>query len=60
MALPPADMTDETIRTLASDEWHRDGEIEIDSDAVVSRSEDGGAYVAAWVWVYTNPGDDEE
>jgi hypothetical protein len=34
----------------ARDEYQRDGEIEIDDDAVVSHSEEG-AYVAAWVWV---------
>lgn len=28
-----------------------DGEVEVDSDAVVSRGDDDGAYVAAWVWV---------
>ena len=28
-----------------------DGEVEIDDGAIVSRSSDGGAYVAAWVWV---------
>lgn len=38
---------------LASDEHHRDGEIEIDeTQTVVSESDDGGAYVMAWVWVY--------
>lgn len=30
---------------------HRDGELEIDDDAVVSFSVKG-SYVAAWVWVY--------
>ena len=35
----------------AKELWHRDGECEIDSDAVVSVSDDGGAYVQAWVWV---------
>jgi hypothetical protein len=34
----------------AKDEWHRDGEVEIDDDAIVSESEEG-AYVQAWVWV---------
>ena len=29
-----------------------DGETEIDEGATVSRSEDGGAYVQSWVWVY--------
>lgn len=34
--------------------YQRDGEIEIDDGAKISRSEtneDKGAYVAAWVWV---------
>jgi hypothetical protein len=30
--------------------WHKDGECEIDDDAVVSTSKEG-AYVQAWVWV---------
>lgn len=42
---------DEWIR-LAREEWQEDGSIEIDDDAVVSISSDGGAYVQAWVWVY--------
>lgn len=29
----------------------RDGELEVDDNAIVSVSEDGGAYVMAWVWV---------
>ena len=28
------------------------GEVEIDCDAKISASSDGGAYVQAWVWVY--------
>lgn len=31
-----------------------DGELEIDDNAKVSMSPDGGAYVEAWVWVYTS------
>ena len=31
--------------------WYEDGEIEIDEGATVSVSDDGGAYVQAWVWV---------
>lgn len=30
---------------------HSDGEIEIDDNALVSRGEDAGCYVQAWVWV---------
>ena len=29
----------------------RDGEIEIDPGAVVSKGEDAGAYVMAWLWI---------
>lgn len=28
-----------------------EGEIEVDSTAVISESDDGGAYVMAWLWV---------
>lgn len=35
---------------LAKDRWHRDGEIEIGDEEIVSMS-DNGAYVLAWVWV---------
>lgn len=36
----------------AQKEYGREGECEIDDDACVSQSDDGGAYVQAWVWVY--------
>lgn len=39
----------DAIRALANDQ-HACEEIVIDSDAVVSESNDNGAYVAAWVW----------
>ena len=29
----------------------REGELEVDPDAVVSFSDDGGAYVMSWQWV---------
>ncbi len=35
----------------AKAEWQDEGECEIDADAVVSVSDDQGAYVEAWVWV---------
>lgn len=38
-------------RKIAINDLQKDGELEIDPDAVVSISEDGGAYVQAWVWV---------
>lgn len=37
--------------STARAQYNRDGEVEIDDNAVVSRGDDGGAYVAAWVWV---------
>lgn len=37
-------------RTAARFHHHRGGELEVDDGAAVSLS-DGGAYVAAWVWV---------
>ena len=40
------------FRHLARDQWHEEGECEIDDMAEVSPAEDGsGAYVQAWVWV---------
>lgn len=41
----------ETYRRKAFDQYHSDGEIEIDSDVVLSPGEDDGLYVSAWVWV---------
>ncbi len=36
----------------AREQWHRDGEVEIDDPGViVSAGADAGAYVLAWVWV---------
>lgn len=31
----------------------REGELEIDDNAIISRGSDGGAYVQAWVWIDT-------
>ena len=45
------DSPDEEFRRKAEALHGRDGVIEIDSDAVVSRGSDDGAYVQAWVWV---------
>ena len=42
---------DAAYRTAAKKQWERDGELEIDDNAVVSIGDDPGAYVAAWVWV---------
>ena len=38
------------IRALATHQWHKDGEIEIDDGAPISEGDDNGAYVQAWVW----------
>ena len=45
-------MTDEEFRAEAKKQYEVEGECEIDDDAVVSRGDDNGAYVQAWVWVY--------
>lgn len=50
------------FRERASD-LSEEGHIEVDDDAVVSLSEDGGAYVQAWLWVEDEDGvltDEEE
>lgn len=44
------DMND-SWRSAAEGQHGCDGEVEIDHDAIVSISEDGGAYVQAWVYV---------
>jgi len=35
----------------AAKKFQKDGEIEIDRDAIVSKGADAGAYVMAWMWV---------
>ena len=42
----------EQFREIAKKTHAREGTLEIDEGAAVSFSDDGGAYVAAWVWVY--------
>jgi hypothetical protein len=44
-------MTDDEFRSAARNQYGSEGEIEIDANATVSRGEDNGAYVQAWVWV---------
>ncbi len=48
-----ADMeqTDKQYIEAARRQYEKEGEIEVDETAVVSRGEDEGAYVQAWVWV---------
>lgn len=45
------DANDARVIEAACDIHAIDGEVEVDGNAVVSYSSDGGAYVAAWVWV---------
>jgi hypothetical protein len=55
--MPKKDPTDKQYIEAAFKKYHRDGEIEIDKDCTrlpksrVSRGDDPGAYVMAWVWV---------
>lgn len=44
----------------AAREHQREGTLEIDDGAVVSRGSDPGAYVQAWVWVEDPAGDASE
>lgn len=49
------DLKDENAvkyREQAHKEHNKDGECEVDTNGIVSVSDDGGAYVMAWVWVY--------
>ena len=39
------------IIDLAKEQYHREGECEIEDSAIVSEGSDNGAYVQAWVWV---------
>lgn len=45
-------LTDEQYRQAAIKKHGSEGEVEIDADAIVSRGDDPGSYVQAWVWVY--------
>lgn len=40
------------VRERARELVGEDGELEIDEDAAVSWSSDGGAYIQGWVWIY--------
>ena len=43
--------SDDDIQDRARELFSIDGEIEIDIDADISRGDEDGAYVQAWVWV---------
>ncbi|MEQ1843968.1 MAG: hypothetical protein ABL983_00140 [Nitrospira sp.] len=49
--IAPGDLTDEAYIEAARREYQREGAIEIDDHAKISRGDDDGAYVAAWVGV---------
>jgi hypothetical protein len=51
IAEAPPDPDDARYIKAARAQYHKDGEIEIDDGALVSRGDDPGAYVQAWVWV---------
>ena len=53
-------LTDDQYRDAAKRMYHEEGKTEIDDGATVSVSEDGGAYVQAWVWVYDSDVTGEE
>ena len=42
------------IIDMARDQHGREGEVEIDDNAILSEGEDNGTYVQAWVWVDFN------
>ncbi len=47
---------DDWYRERAKELYSVDGKVEVDSNARISRGDDHGAYVEAWVWV---PDDDD-
>lgn len=51
---------DEWYRAKAERTLHRDGTLEFDDNAVVSRGADHGAYVQCWAWVEDDPEAEDE
>lgn len=45
------EVCESNYRYSAKQDWHEEGRIEVDDNAQVNISEDGGAYVQAWVWM---------
>lgn len=43
--------SDKWFRVRAKEMYYQEGKIEVDSNARISRGDDEGAYVEAWVWV---------
>lgn len=54
------ELDDEEAIKAAKDQYHRDGECEVDDNAQTSRGGDHGCYVQAWVWVYWPEAEVEE
>jgi len=54
------DDNDKAFVGLAREQWHTDGEIEIDDNAIAAGSSDNGDYIMAWVWVDDPDPDDED
>lgn len=48
---PASEERRQKIVALADAEYGKDGELEFDSNAIVSEGDDNGAYVQAWQWV---------
>ena len=48
------------VIALARQEHEKEGECEIDEDAIISWGDDDGAYVQAWVWVHLDHCDECE
>jgi hypothetical protein len=48
---PANPFTDDQIRQAARIISEEEGILEIDDDATISRGEDPGCYVQAWIWV---------
>jgi len=46
--------TNKQYREAAKKQYQKEGMVEIDDNAKISRGDDDGAYVQAWVWVYTS------
>lgn len=51
--------TDRKFVRQARVEWEKEGQIEIDDNAIASGSTDRGDYVMAWLWVSDASGDEE-
>ena len=47
----PEETPDDNYVEAAKRLFHKEGEIEVDDSATVSRGDPDGAYVQAWVWV---------